>query len=83
MLEKILLKNLELKKYLVYIISLMIFAAVILILQDLININESLNVGGDAENIKLVFSLYYVLITIITMGFMGYSLKCYSSFIRS
>lgn len=77
MLEKILLKNLELKKYLVYIISLMIFAAVILILQDLININESLNVGGDAENIKLVFSLYYVLITIITMGFMGYSLKCY------
>lgn len=53
MLEKILLKNLELKKYLVYIISLMIFAAVILILQDLININESLNVGGDAENIKL------------------------------
>lgn len=67
MLEKILLKNLELKKYLVYIISLMIFAAVILILQDLININEILNVGGDAENIKLVFSLYYVLITIITM----------------
>lgn len=63
MLEKILLKNLELKKYLVYIISLMIFAAVILILQDLININEILNVGGDAENIKLVFSLYYVLIT--------------------
>lgn len=77
MLEKILLKNLELKKYLVYIISLMIFAAVILILQDLININESLNVGGDAENIKLVFSLYYTLIAIITMGFMGYSLKCY------
>mgnify|MGYP003197276861 CR=1 FL=1 len=55
MLEKILLKNLELKKYLVYIISLMIFAAVILILQDLININESLNVGGDAENIKLTY----------------------------
>ena len=51
MLEKILLKNLELKKYLVYIISLMIFAAVILILQDLININESLNVGGDAEKL--------------------------------
>lgn len=66
MLEKILLKNLELKKYLVYIISLMIFAAVILILQDLININESLNVGGDAENIKLVFSLYYVLINFIS-----------------
>ena len=54
MLEKILLKNLELKKYLVYIIRLMKFAADILYMLDLININESLKEGGDADNIKLV-----------------------------
>lgn len=74
---KIIIKNIDKQKSLVYGISIALFSAIIFTITSLLDLNEAVNLGGEAENVKIVFVFYYFVILMAGLLFIVYSIRLY------
>ena len=74
---RIILKNIDKKNYSVYGASMALFTAIIYIISSLIYVNDRVNLGADSENIRIIFSFYYVIISLSGIFFIFYALNYY------
>lgn len=71
------IKNMDKKNYGIYGVSMALFSAIVFIISSLISINGIVNLGGDTETVKVVFTFYYVVIGISGLMFIIYALNFY------
>lgn len=71
------IKNMDKKNYCVYGAGMALFSAIVFIISSLISINGIVDLGGNAESVKLVFAFYYVVIGITGLLFIIYALNFY------
>lgn len=74
---KIIIKNIDKQKFFVYGISIAVFSAIIFTITSLFAVNEVINLGGDAESVKIVFFFYYFVIMVAGLLFIIYSIRLY------
>ena len=74
---KIIIKNIDKQKFLVYGISIALFSAIIFTITSLFAVNEAINLGGDSESVKIVFFFYYFVIMVAGLLFIIYSIRLY------
>lgn len=74
---KIIIKNIDKQKFFVYGISIALFSAIIFTITSLFAVNEVINLGGDAESVKIVFFFYYFVIMVAGLLFIIYSIRLY------
>lgn len=73
----IIVKSINKKNCGIYGLSISLFSAIIYIISSLVSINDIINLGYDSENVRIVFTFYYVVITSTGLLFVLYSLKHY------
>lgn len=74
---KIIIKNIDKQKFFVYGTSIALFSAIIFTITSLFAVNEVINLGGDAESVKIVFFFYYFVIMVAGLLFIIYSIRLY------
>lgn len=74
---KIIIKNIDKQKFLVYGVSVALFSAIIFTITSLFDLNGMIDLGGDAESVKIVFTFYYFVITVAGLMFIVYSIRLY------
>ena len=74
---KIIIKNIDKQKFFVYGISIAVFSAIIFTITSLFAVNEVINLGGDAESVKIIFFFYYFVIMVAGLLFIIYSIRLY------
>lgn len=74
---KIIIKNIDKRSFIIYGISIAFFSTILYLIASLIDINDSINLGGNSENVKIVFVLYYIIIILSGFMFILYSLRFY------
>lgn len=74
---KIIIKNIDKQKFFVYGISIALFSAIIFIITSLFDLNDVVDLGGDAESVKIVFVFYYFVIAMAGLMFIIYSVRFY------
>lgn len=74
---KIIMKNMDRQKILVYGINIALFSAILFVIISLSDLNDAINLGGDAENVKIVFAFCYFVIVMTELMFIPYSIRFY------
>lgn len=74
---RIIIKNMDKKNYVTYGFSMALFSLIIYIIASLIQINDIINLGADSENVRIVFSFYYILVVCVGVFFIFYALNFY------
>ena len=78
MLIKIIIKNINVKNYMLYLISSSLLVMIIEVLMTLLIINDAINLGGNSENVKIIISLYYIIVVLVGFNFLVYALSFYT-----
>lgn len=74
---KIIIKNINKQKFVVYGTSIALFSAIVFIIRSLFDLNDAVDLGGNAESVKIVFVFYYFVIVVAGLMFIIYSMRFY------
>lgn len=74
---KIIIKNMNKQKFVVYGTSIALFSAIVFIIRSLFDLNDAVDLGGNAESVKIVFVFYYFVIVVAGLMFIIYSMRFY------
>lgn len=77
MLFKVIYKNINVRDYLIYFFSCILFVVVTFTLISLLRTNEQIMLGDKRENVRMLFTLYYSIVGFMTLIFMSFSLSFY------
>jgi len=75
---KIVYKSIDFKNLILYFFSCVLFVSIFVTLFAILDINSCINMGADLTNIKIVFSLYYILLAVIAFIFIQFAFAYYT-----
>ena len=75
---KIVHKSIDFKNLILYFFSCVLFVSIFVTLLAILDINSCINMGADLTNIKIVFSLYYILLAVIAFIFIQFAFAYYT-----
>jgi|GEM_PF-2200657 len=75
---KIVYKSIDFKNLILYFFSCVLFVSIFVTLFAILDINSCINMGADLTNIKIVFSLYYILLAVIAFIFIQFAFAFYT-----
>lgn len=75
---KIVHKSIDFKNLILYFFSCVLFVSIFVTLLAILNINSCINMGADLTNVKIVFSLYYILLAVIAFIFIQFAFAFYT-----
>jgi len=75
---KIVHKSIDFKNLILYFFSCVLFVSIFVTLLAILDINSCINMAADLTNIKIVFSLYYILLAVIAFIFIQFAFAYYT-----